>query len=107
MDVFRALLNDAPFCNAGVFKNIVFPGVAKPVADHRQRGFRINRRRFQRPGLITQRFQLQSAPAEQRLQTLFQLIAAVQAIAVFSARQASIRRERNAAAGGVLVQCAV
>ena len=92
---------------AGVFKNIVFPGVAKPVADHRQRGFRINRRRFQRPGLITQRFQLQSAPAEQRLQTLFQLIAAVQAIAVFSARQASIRRERNAAAGGVLVQCAV
>ena len=25
MDVFRALLNDAPFCNAGVFKNIVFP----------------------------------------------------------------------------------
>ncbi|VFS83658.1 Uncharacterised protein [Raoultella planticola] len=92
---------------ASMFKNIVFPGVAKPVADHRQRGFRIRRRRFQRPGLIAQRLQLQPATVEQRLQTVFHLIAAVQAIAVFSASQAGVRRERNAAAGGILVQGAV
>ena len=92
---------------AGVLKHVVFPGVAEPVADYRQRRLAVNGGGLQRPGVIAQRFEPQAAAVEQRLQAILNVVAAVQAVAVLAPGQAGIGCEGDAAAGGVLIECGI
>jgi hypothetical protein len=54
---------------------------------------------LQRPAVIPQRFHLQAAAVQQMLQTGFDVVVTVQAVALFAARQAGVNR-------GVIPLCA-